>query len=146
MKKKHLKLLTLVFLLAGLLFFVAPTAYAAECGGVETSIIDCPDGSDTGEVKDSGVWQLLITIINWLTMGVGIAVVAGIVFGAVRYITSDGNPGQAQQGMSVITNAIIGLLLYLFMYAIINFLVPGGLFNSSGNTSTGNQQTNHNIG
>ena len=58
----------------------------------------------------------------------GIAVVAGIVFGAVTYASAGGNKKKKKKGISFVTNAVIALVLFIFMYAIINFLVPGGLF------------------
>lgn len=147
MKKKHSKLFTAVLLLPLFVIFGLAvgshgvSAAPNKCGDTGTSIIDCEDveNKDTngdGEineadkgVENNGIWKLLLTIVNWLTVGVGIIVALGIVLGAIRYITSDGNASQTQQGMSMITNAILGLVLYIFMYAIINFLVPGGLFN-----------------
>lgn len=72
--------------------------------------------------------QLFLVVVNFMAVGVGIAVVGGIVFGGLRYATADGNASNAQQGITFIVNSVIGLLLFIFMYAIINFLVPGGLF------------------
>jgi len=118
----------------GLLFFAPTTSAACTenkskgvycCGGTQTSIdFNCK----TNEAGNLSITSVLLTVINFLAIGVGIAVVGGIVYGAVRYITSDGNAAQAQQGISIIVNSVIGLLLFIFMYAIINFLVPGGLF------------------
>lgn len=72
------------------------------------------------------IYFKLIMLI--LSAGVGIAVVGGIVWGGIIYTTAQGNASQTQKGISVIVNAVIGLFLFLFMFAIINFLVPGGLF------------------
>ncbi|HAC56366.1 TPA: hypothetical protein DCF80_02600 [Candidatus Saccharibacteria bacterium] len=92
------------------------------CGSVSTNIIDC---DSTGGDPVSG---LVIGVINFLAVGVGIAVVGGIIWGGMLYASSNGDPGKTKQGISVIVNAIIGLLLFIFMYAILNFIVPGGLF------------------
>lgn len=85
-------------------------------GGVSTNIIRC-----------GSIPSVVNTIINFLAIGVGIAVVGGIVWGALLYTTSNGDSGKAQQGITVIVNAVIGLLVFIFMYAIINFIVPGGV-------------------
>lgn len=70
----------------------------------------------------------LITITFRLLAGiVGIAVVGGITWGGMLYASSNGNASKAQQGITVIVNAVIGLLLFIFMFAITNFLVPGGV-------------------
>lgn len=75
--------------------------------------------------------ETIITIINFLSFGVGIAVVGMIVFAGIQYITSGGVPQKIDAARSRITNAVIALVLYIFMYAIIQWLIPGGLFGSS---------------
>ena len=121
--KKIIASLLLITALCGITFSMP--AMAAKCGQVETSIDFNCKPTDTGA---NTVTSLLLTIINFLAIGVGIAVVGGIVFGALRYTSAYGNAAQAQQGITVIVNAVIGLVLFILMYAILNFLVPGGVF------------------
>ena len=71
---------------------------------------------------------VLVTIFNWMAIGVAIAVVGGIIYGAILYTSSGAKSEQAKKGMGVIRNAIIALLLYFIMFAFLNFLMPGGLF------------------
>jgi hypothetical protein len=71
---------------------------------------------------------LISTIIKFLSAMVGIAVVAGIVTGGLIYASSDGNATKAQKGITTIVNSVIGLVLFLFVLALSNFLVPGGIF------------------
>lgn len=146
--KKLLLVSCAVFALLGATLFMAPGAQAAKdcqvkdakgntstvpycCGTdakgqpLETSIdFGCPSSSNGA----NSVTSLLLTIINFLAIGVGIAVVGGIAFGGIRYASANGNASQAQQGITFIVNSVIGLVLFILMYAIINFLVPGGLF------------------
>ena len=108
---------------------LAHPALAATCNGVNTSVdFSCDATTDP-------VSAIAITVINFLAIGVGIAVVGGIVFGAIRYTSANGNASQAQQGIQIITGAIIGLVVFIFMYAILNFLIPGGVFNTNKPTS-----------
>lgn len=92
------------------------------CGDLKTSIIDC-DGDGGNPVVN-----LLLEIVNFLAVGVGIAVVGGIVWGGMLYASSNGDSSKTKQGITAIVNSVIGLLLFMFTYALINFLVPGGLF------------------
>lgn len=70
----------------------------------------------------------LITLGFRLLAGiVGIAVVGGITWGGILYTTSNGNASKAQQGITTIVNSVIGLLLFIFLFALANFLVPGGV-------------------
>lgn len=98
------------------------------CGTAQTSIdFNCKSTKGSAPGANT-VTNLLLTIIDFMAVGVGLAVVGGIVFGALRYSSANGNAAQAQQGITFIVNSVIGLVLFILMYAIINFLVPGGLF------------------
>ncbi len=90
----------------------------------------CANGSAPNtSVEQSGVWGLLLMLINILTAGVGIVAVAGIIYGSVMYASAGGNPENVKKARSIITNVVIGIIAYAFMYAILNFITPGGLFN-----------------
>lgn len=96
------------------------------CAGADTSIIKCDVSGDSAQ--DSGVWYLLVLVLNILTAGVGIAAVGGIVWGALKYASAKENADQVKEAKNIIKNVVIGILLYAGMYLFINFLVPGGLF------------------
>ncbi|MNH46494.1 hypothetical protein D3C72_2301490 [compost metagenome] len=63
-----------------------------------------------------------------MTAGVGILAVGGIVYGSILYTSAGGSSEQTKKAMGIITNVVIGLIAYALMYAITNFLIPGGLF------------------
>ncbi|MEO5499435.1 MAG: hypothetical protein ABIR46_02975 [Candidatus Saccharimonadales bacterium] len=114
----------LIALILGVFTF-APEVHAAGdgCAGITTSpIIKCDDSGG------NPILNLMLQIINFLAVGVGIAVVGGIIWGGLIYASSNGDSSKVQQAKTIIVNAVIGLLLFIFMYAIVNFLVPGGLF------------------
>lgn len=127
-------------------FFIAPAALAAECGGVQTAIISCnengkitckdgstpnnnrcTDGSSPSPVDSNGVWGILKLAINIMTTGVGILAVGGIVYGSILYTSAGGSSEQTKKAIGIITNVVIGLIAYALMFAITNFLIPGGL-------------------
>lgn len=97
------------------------------CGGVPTSVLEC-DKTGGGGIEETGLWWLLILVINILSAGVGIAAVGGIVWGSILYTTSGGSIEQTRKSRTVIFNTIVGILLYFAMWAFLNFLIPGGLF------------------
>jgi hypothetical protein len=114
---------------------VASAAYT--CGkdssgkAIETSI-DFTMGGAFSKLCDgagaSPINALLLWAISIMSIGVGIAVVIGIILGGIAYAMSDGDAGKAKEGQEMIGNAIIGLFLFIFLYAGANFLIPGGLF------------------
>lgn len=116
----------------GLLLFSTPVpAYADHCADnqVETSFFGCVnENRDSRNIEDNPIYKLLLDSITFLGVGVGIVVVGGIVYGAFLIVNSNANSGRTQQGVSIIVNAFIGLLLYIFLFATVNYLVPGGLF------------------
>lgn len=83
-------------------------------------------GCDSGSGEQ--ITPVLITILNWLAVGVTLAVIGGIIYGAIMYTTSGGNSQQSQKAMGIIRNAFIALIMYFAMWALLNWLVPGGLF------------------
>ena len=105
--------------------------YAVGDNGCETptALIKCDNVQDNAtSVENTGVWSLLLTAINILTAGIGILAVAGIVYGSVLYASAGGSPEQVKKAMGIISNVVIGIVAYALMYALLNFLIPGGLF------------------
>lgn len=112
----------------GFTSLIASSAYA-DCAGVKTSIIDCSQpGGDNADVTKSGIWGVLLLILNILTAGVGIAAVGGIVYASVLYTTSSMNSEQTMKAKLIIRDTMIGLIAYAGMYLLLNFLIPGGIF------------------
>jgi uncharacterized membrane protein YsdA (DUF1294 family) len=58
---------------------------------------------------------------------VGIVVVLSIILGAIQYITSEGDPQKASKAKGRITNSILALIAFFFLYALLQFLIPGGI-------------------
>lgn len=104
-------------------------ALAAECGGVETAIISCGGDKGSSNVEDTGLWGILLMAINILTAGVGVLALAGIVYGAILWTSAGGSPEQIKKARTVFTNVVIGVVAFGGMYALLNFIVPGGVFN-----------------
>ena len=89
----------------------------------------CVKGIVLTDASASGVWGLLLVAINILTAGIGIAAIGGIVYGSILYTSAGGSPEQVKKAMGIITNVVIGIIAYALMFSLLNFLIPGGLFN-----------------
>lgn len=105
------------------------TVHAASCGGTDTVIIACEDNTQ-GDEQTSGIWSLLLIAINILTAGVGVLAVGGLVYAGIMYTTAEDNAQQVNKAKSIILNTCIGLVSFGLMYSMLQFLVPGGVFNS----------------
>lgn len=97
-------------------------ADGGECGGAKTVIITC-----NGQKGEQAIGDLLKQFVLILSLGVGIVATGAIIFGAILYSSARDNASQTQQAIGVIRNAVIGIILYIFMVAIVNWLVPGGV-------------------
>lgn len=103
---------------------LAKTSFAAEkCGKTDTFF----DWGCDPNAKEQ-ITPVLIQIINWMAVGVTIVVIAGVVYGAIMYTTSGGSPEQSKKAIGIIRNAFIALIMYFAMWALLNWVVPGGIF------------------
>ncbi len=96
----------------------------------ELQIPEIPDQTIDAEqnVKDNPIYTLLLDFLKFLTAGVALVVTTLVVVGGIQYMTAGGNPQNTQAAIMRISNALIGLAVYLFMFAILQWLIPGGLF------------------
>jgi len=97
---------------------------SGKCAGEKTDYFGCAGDGVTAIV---GIVKIIILIVS---VGVGIVAVGGLVYGAILYASAQDNQEQVSKSIKVIRSVITGLLLYMFMVAIINFLVPGGVFSA----------------
>lgn len=97
----------------------------SKCGDTATFFDWGCSGDD-----DNQIMNVLATILNWLAIGVSVVVLIGIVYGAVMYASAGGNEAQTKKAIGIIRNAVIALLLYFGMWAILQYLIPGGVFSS----------------
>lgn len=113
----------------GAVFPAAPVlAQSSECP--QTAIIECDGSLDgSGSVSEDTLWDLINMGITILTAGVGVLALAGIVWGAVLYTSAGGSPEQVKKAIGVFTNVAIGVVAFGGMYVLLNFLIPGGVFN-----------------
>lgn len=72
--------------------------------------------------------DMAFALFRFLSIGVGLVVIGSIIVAGIQYSASRGNPQATEAAIKRISSAIIGLLLYIFMFSIINFIVPGGMF------------------
>ena len=98
-----------------------------KCGRGDNAIRTKFNLGCSGKV-DSPIKDLAYALISFLSAGVGVVIVIAIIAAGIRYSTSEGNPEATMQAKRNIQNALIGLIIYIFAFAILNYLVPGGLF------------------
>lgn len=72
------------------------------------------------------ILKYLVQFVNLLSAVVGIVVVIMIAIGGLQYSASRDNPQATAAAKAKIQNALLGLVAYLFVYAFLQYIIPGG--------------------
>ena len=69
--------------------------------------------------------EIVQSILNWIFGIIGIVAVVMIIIGGFNFMTSAGDPGKVKKGKDTILYGIIGLVVALLAFAIVNFVLNG---------------------
>lgn len=98
-------------------------------GCIDCSKVSCSDPATKCTVESCDIINNLVNPAIFLFSGlVGLVVALSIIIGAIQYSSSAGDPQKAAKGRDRIKNAIIALVAYIFLFAFLSFIIPGGLF------------------
>ena len=75
-----------------------------------------------------GIIFYLWVIINVLSALAGIVLVVSLIAAGIQWSTAGDNPQQLSAAKTRIFNVIIALFLFVFTYAFLQWVVPGGIF------------------
>jgi hypothetical protein len=86
---------------------------------------DCPDGAVNGVCKstDDSLSVFIQTIVNTLLFVIGSVAVITIIIAGIRYTTSHGDAKGVQVAKDTLFYAVIGLVVAISAYAIVNFVI-----------------------
>ncbi len=76
---------------------------------------------------DAGIGGVLKIFLNVLVYGLGAAAVLSFVVAGIQYMTARDNEGQVKAAKQRIYNTLIGIVAWAAMWALLNWLIPGGL-------------------
>ena len=79
--------------------------------------------SDPESCKGNDLNQIIQLIVNAIIFVIGIVAVIMIILGGITYTTSQGDPNKVKKGKDTILYGIIGLVVALLAYAIVNFVL-----------------------
>lgn len=91
----------------------------------------CKNKSNTKDclTRDPIVKDLNL-IINVLAGLVAVVSIAMIVLGGIQYSIARNNPQEIGAARGRIINAVIAMIAFMFLWALLQYLIPGGVFNS----------------
>ena len=105
----------------------APLAMA-DCAGVPTAILSCPSQFDgSGGIEKSGLMGILTVVVNIMAAIVGIVAIGAFVYAGILYASAGDSQEQVKKARDIIRNTVIGIVLFVALYSIANFIVPGGV-------------------
>lgn len=125
--QKQLRHKFVLALLIGLTFAVfSSNALAAATPGCET---DNPTDATINKcLKSNPIVKDINKIVGFLSAGVGVIVISVIIVGGIQYSMAGDNPTAVSAAKKRIINGLIAFAAFLFTFAILNWLVPGGIF------------------
>ena len=68
---------------------------------------------------------MIKNVLNWIFGVIGIVAVIMIILGGFNMMISSGDPGKVKKGKDTILYGIIGLVIAILAFAIVNFVING---------------------
>jgi len=82
---------------------------------------------DSGTGGESSLRRLVIRIINYFLGFLGILAVIMVIYGGVMYVTSQGSEESTGNAKKIIMYAVIGIIIILLSFALVNTILGAGL-------------------
>lgn len=128
------KLFWILSAISMLVIFLAPHASAQVhtgqlCEGANLTFggSDKPcqidDGAGNKQTAESKANTIVASVINLISIVVGVIAVFMIIYGGFRFLTSAGNPESTKVAKNAILYAIIGLVIVAFAQVIVKFVL-----------------------
>ncbi len=93
----------------------------AVCEGVKlTGATSCGPGDTAGS---TGISKIIETVINLLSLLVGVVAVVMIIIGGLKYVMSSGDAGNTASAKNTILFAIVGLVIVALAQVIVRYVL-----------------------
>lgn len=76
---------------------------------------------------DKSLMSNVAMLINIFASVMGFLAVGMIIYGGFMLLTAQGDPAKIKRGKDVVTYSIIGVILVMLAYAIVNFVMKSGI-------------------
>ncbi len=117
--------IALIGSVVGIVLLSLVTLFGADVSAAPVDVLtECDNKSKvcSGTDKNS-LFGIITNIINLLLTVIGIIAVIMIVIGGFRYTTSAGDAGQTKSARDTIIYAVVGLVIAIMAYGIVNFVL-----------------------
>ncbi len=132
MKMKSIKIMLAGLIAVPLLSFgmtmVAPISAFADPADCDPGSLTIKSGAGCSQGSDQksdlfGTGGIFTTVTNTALFVIGAISVIMLIYGGIRYTTSAGNEKSVTAAKNTILYAIVGIIVALLAYAIVNFVI-----------------------
>ncbi len=95
----------------------------AVCGGASLNATAAARACPTADTTDTTLNNVIKTVINFLSVAVGLFAVIELIYGGFRYITSGGDSGKISGAKNHILYALIGLVIVAVSQVIVRVVL-----------------------
>lgn len=110
----------------------------AQCSPPSGSSTSTPSSTSTttnSQVANSycssphnAIIDLTFAIIKFISDGVGLLIIMSLIIAGIQYTFSRGEPQAINSAMKRIQSSVTALIIFIFAYALLNFVIPNGVF------------------
>ncbi|MDO4967309.1 MAG: pilin [Candidatus Saccharibacteria bacterium] len=104
-------------------WYAGLTTTAKDSTGTETCVIKSPGQISSDNPQASYFWTIVLNISADISLIAGYVAIIFMVYGGYKYIMSTGEPGKVAMAKSIITNALIGLVIAILATVIVNTIL-----------------------
>ncbi len=128
MKQKIIQFLATAFLLSTMLLVPAVASGQTTCtdcvgDGLKTIGTTAGFPNQNSNITNGNIVGLISTVIRIILFISGAVAVLFVVIGGATYLTAGGNDEQTAKAKKTITNALIGIVIIILSYVIVNVVV-----------------------
>lgn len=88
----------------------------------------CADAKAPSCLANNPIVLWITFFINLVSVLILVGASAMLVYAGVEYISAADNPQRVQAAKQHIVNVVIGIVAYFFLFAFVQWLIPGGVF------------------
>jgi PKD repeat protein len=85
-----------------------------------------PSGYDPKLTENTNAREFIQSIVNYALSFLGLIAVVMVIYGGIMYVASHGEEDMAGKGKKAITYSVIGIVIILASYALVNTLLSAG--------------------
>ncbi|CAN5399968.1 hypothetical protein BH10PAT3_BH10PAT3_5480 [soil metagenome] len=107
-------------MLPALPVYAADSAKASVCEGIG---LTASSGNCTGDANTQSVNGVIGSVVNILSLIIGVAAVIMILVGGFKYVTAGGDTNAVGSAKSTITYAVVGLIIAAVAQVVVRFVL-----------------------